>query len=247
MRLAAPFRADDLVELDERLLSRAARVVPLYDVHKGDHGIGVVGLRHDVDDNPGSFDTALEFARWEFARGYSSTYFLLHSASYWPEALVRAGEFVEFGHEVAIHVNAIAVALVEDRNPHTILAAAISDLRATGVDVRGCVAHGDRLCHSSRFVNDEMFLESARPNYGPPDRILRAGDVVLELRPASRAMYALEYDANWLPRDGYLSDSGGHWSRPFDEVVRDLEAGGHLQVLIHPDWWSYAFAAGVPA
>lgn len=247
MRIRSPFKPADLETLDGRLLSRADRVVPLWDVHSGDRGAGVIGLRHDVDDNPLSFETALAFAEWEFDRGYSSTYFLLHSAHYWPDALEEVPRFVDLGHEVGIHVNAIAVALERDDDPHRILFDALEALRGTGVTVRGCVAHGDPLCHSSRFVNDEMFVESRRPNYGPADRILRAGNTLLTLEPVSRSMYGLEYDANWLPRDDYLSDSGGAWSQPFSDVALRFAGGGvHLQALIHPDWWPDAFA-GVPA
>jgi hypothetical protein len=247
VRLRAPFRPDDLEALDERLLARADRVVPLWDVHSGDRGAGVIGLRHDVDDNPLSFETALAFAEWEFARGYSSTYFLLHSAHYWPEALEDVPRFVELGHEVGIHVNALAVALVEDADPHAILFRALEELRATGVPVRGCVAHGDALCHAARFVNDEIFVESRRPAYGAGDRFLRHADHVIAIEPVSRSLYGLEYDANWLPRDDYLSDSGGEWRTPFDGVVERFAVGDvHLQALIHPDWWPDAFER-VPA
>lgn len=238
--MKAPFTPADLEALDE-LLARADRVVPLYDVHKGDRADGVIGLRHDVDDNRPSFETALAFAEWEFERGYSSTYFLLHGAHYWtPENLDRVPRFVELGHEVGIHVNALAVALQENDDPHRVLFAALEELRATGVDVRGAVAHGDRLCHSHRFVNDEIFVESRRPSYGRADRVLALGEAVVRIEPVSRSIYGLDYDANWLPRAAYLSDSGGEWSRPFNEI-RELAGRVHLHMLVHPDWWSAAF------
>ena len=107
-----PFNAADLEELDARLLSIADRVVPMRDIYKGDCSRRVIGLRHDVDDNPGAFDTALEMARWECDHGYSSTYYLLHGSRYWTaDNLVRALEFEDLGHEVGIHVNAIADSL----------------------------------------------------------------------------------------------------------------------------------------
>lgn len=243
MRLSAPFLPSDLDDLDASLLSRADRVVPLFDVFKGDDGDNVIGLRHDVDDNPLSFETALAFAEWEFARGYSSTYFLLHGSHYWnAETLELVPRFVELGHEVGIHVNALALALLEDADPHALLFAALEELRATGVTVRGTVAHGDRLCHACEFVNDEMFTESRRPAYGPADRYLTSGEIVIQIEPVSRSLYGLEYDANFLARDDYLSDSGGRWSQPFAEVAgRFAAGGGHLQALIHPDWWVEAF------
>jgi hypothetical protein len=213
------------------------------DVFKGDTGSRVIGLRHDVDDNPGSFQTALAMAEWEFEHGYSSTYFLLHDSHYWDEAMLAwVPRFEELGHEVGIHVNALAEALRQKADPARILARALRDLRSTGARVVGCVAHGDPLCHSARFVNDEMFAESPREGYGEPDRLLEHDGVVHPLAPISRAVFGLEYDANWLPRGEYLSDSGGSWSQPVDEVAARF-GEGQLHMLVHPDWWAEAFVA----
>lgn len=247
MRPQAPFRADDLAELDSALLSQAERVVPMRDVFKGDRGPRVIGLRHDVDDNPGSFETALRIAEWEFERGYSSTYFLLHGSHYWNEEWLGAvPQFEELGHEVGIHVNAIAEAFRQRRDPHAILNESITQLRETGVRVVGSVAHGDALCHVARFVNDEMFQESPRPDYGAPDRLITHDGVVCPLVPISRKNYGLEYDANWLPRGDYLSDSGGRWSQEFAWVAARF-GESQLHVLQHPDWWAEAFVPEVVA
>jgi hypothetical protein len=247
VRPRAPFRASDLYELDERLLSQAERVVPMRDVFKGDDGARVIGMRHDVDDNPGAFEAALQMARWEFERGYSSTYFLLHSADYWgDDMLCRVPEFEELGHEVGIHVNALAMALREKRDPARILARALSELRSTGVRVVGCAGHGDPLCRNPEgevvFTNDEMFLESPRPTVGPPTRILSYKGHKLMLAPISREIFGLEYDAPWLSRGDYLSDSGGRWTPPFERVASAFGIG-QLHVLIHPDWWTQAFVS----
>ncbi len=241
MNTTSPFLASDLEELDARLYQLADRVVPMRDIYKGDTNPRVIGVRHDVDDNQGSFDTALRMAEWEFEHGYSSTYFLLHDSHYWNEdMLCRAPQFEELGHEVGIHVNAIAEALRQRRDPHEILTEALEELRSA-VRVVGCVAHGDRLCHTAGFVNDELFLESRRPSYGAADRMVVEGRVGVHIVPVSRAWYELEYDANWLVRGDYLSDSGGEWSQPFEGVVASF-GDGQLHVLQHPDWWAHAFA-----
>ena len=241
MREQHPFHIADLEELHTELFSRADRVVPMRDIFKGDTSPRVIGLRHDVDDNTGSFETALRMAEWEFEHGYSSTYFLLHGSYYWTEDwLPAAPQFEELGHEVGIHVNAIAEGLRQKRDPHAILADAIFELRGTGVRVVGCVAHGDQLCHTAKFVNDEIFEESPRPDYGAPDRLIEHEGVIHPLVTVPRANYGLEYDANWLPRGDYLSDSGGRWSQYFEGVVSRF-GEGQLHVLQHPDWWAEAF------
>lgn len=247
MNTQAPFLPADLEELHARLYAQADRVVPMHDISKGDVGRKVIGLRHDVDDNKGSFDTALRMAEWEMERGISSTWFLLHDSHYWgDDMLCRAPLFEEMGHEVGIHVNAIAEGLRQDRDPAGLLADALSELR-TAVRVVGCVAHGDRLCHDAAFVNDEMFVESARDGMGDPDREIRWNGQRVKLQPLRRDVFGLEYDANWLPRGRYLSESGGRW-RPHRSSFEDaVETFGHTQlhVLVHPDWWGQAVPAGV--
>jgi hypothetical protein len=246
----APFCASDLEELDARLLSQADRVVPMRDISKGDTGARVIGLRHDVDDNAGSFDTALQMAEWEYEHGYSSSYYLLHGSHYWTaENLVRALAFQELGHEVGIHVNALAEALRHRRSPDWILCEALGDLRSVGLRVDGAVAHGDQLCYLNdrgtgplRMVNDEMFVESARPEIGEPNRMLLYNGTMVQIEPRPLTDYHLSYLANWLPRDDYLSDSGHRWSQPVDDVIERF-GHGQLHVLLHPDWWSGAFQA----
>ena len=245
MNWNAPFTASDLEELDARLLSLADRVVPMRDIAKGDIGHRVIGLRHDVDDNAGSFETALAMAEWEFEHGYSSTYFLLHGAHYWDaDNIVRALQFEELGHEVGIHVNAIAEALRHRRAPDWILLEALGDLRSVGLRVEGSVAHGDPLCWETpgvlRFHNDELFVESPRPVAGAPDRLVEWNGTSVLLEPRPRSEFHLLYDANWLSRGNYLSESGGRWSQPIDDVVAEF-GNGQLHVLLHPDWWSAAF------
>lgn len=215
------------------------------DIHKGDRNPRTIGLRHDVDDNHGSFNTALAMARWEFERGYSSTYYLLHGSHYWDaDHLYRALEFEELGHEVGIHVNALAEALKVRRSPDWILCEALGDLRAFGLRVEGCVAHGDALCRNTlgvvEFVNDEMFVESRRRFLGEATRAITRGKTTVYIDPQPRSCYHLEYDANWLPRADYLSDSGKTWSQPMDQVTENF-GKGQLHVLVHPDWWAEAF------
>jgi hypothetical protein len=246
VRRVGPFGAEDLQDLDS-LYARADRVIPMRDVWKGDTSVNAIAVRHDVDDNHASFDTALEMARWEFSRGYSSTYYLLHSAGYWTaENLVRALEFEELGHEVGVHVNALAEALRHRRSPEWILLEALGDLRSVGLRVDGMVGHGDPLCRRKdgtvRFTNDEMFVESRRPSFGAADRILKHNKTMVKIEPQSRATYHLSYDAAWLPRGDYLSDSGHVWSQDFQQVCRNWPRLGQLHVLVHPDWWANAFA-----
>jgi hypothetical protein len=239
MRDQSPFQRDDLNELND-LYSRAS-VMPM--VHLLDPRLSsgffnrVLGLRHDVDN---FLEPAVQMAEWESDRGYLSTYFILHTAPYWDDKdqLQRGLERIaECGHEIGFHVNAITAAIETGGDPLEILERDVCELRGYGYDVRGVVAHGDNACYRYGFVNDELFTESARPDYGAPDRIVGG----VKLNPVSRTTFGFDYDPNWLPRAEYLSDSGGRWSRPFAPVAAGFPYDGQLHLLVHPDWWAEAF------
>lgn len=237
MRAEAPFQWDDLCELD-MLLASADTVLPMQDIATGKGTPYTIGMRHDVDNH---LAPAVAMAEWEAKLGHRSTYFILHTAPYWQDKdTLRAGleTIAECGHEIGFHVNAITKALVTGHDPLEIVEHDLAELRGYGFDVTGVVAHGDQACYLHNFVNDEIFTESSRPDYGPPDRMV--GNI--QLRPMPRSTFGFEYDPNWLPRSVYLSDSGGRWSRQFEGVANGFPYRGQLHMLIHPDWWAEAFA-----
>lgn len=244
MNRQAPFVDADLAELDSRLLDRAVAVVPMGNVAAGQTWPQVIGMRHDVDN---VIEPAVEFARWEQERGYRSTYYILHTSPYWrnKRLLRQSLEFiVECGHDLGIHNNALAAALATGFDPREILFDAVTELRGYGFDIRSTVAHGDQLCYDDhgnlRFVNDELFVECARPNVGAAQR--RIG--TLNLAPVPMSDFGLEFDANWLGQRTYLSDSGGQWSGDgFDAAADAFPFDKQLHVLIHADWWGRAFVS----
>lgn len=239
MRRQAPFQPADLAALDERLFCASTQIVSMREVADGVTDPLMIGLRHDCDN---VIAPAVRMAEWEAERGYRSTYFVLHTAPYWrDETLLRTSleRIAELGHEIGIHNNALTVLVQDGRSPGRVLAEAVEQLRSYGFDISGTVAHGDSECYapdgSVRFVNDELFEECQRDTQAWAS---------LMFTPISLADLGLVYDANWLPRGKYLSDSGGHWSRPgFDEVAAGFPYAGQLHVLVHPDWWAEAFTA----
>lgn len=249
MNERAPFTPEDLAELDERILRPAKAVIQVREAFTGNHDPRAVVLRHDVDDNEGAFDCALRLARWEAARGYRSTYYLLHTARYWdrPGFAADVRELAALGHEVGIHADAIGAVVRRGwGDAHAILAGAIAELRASGVAVNGVAAHGAQECRnedgSLAFVNDELFAECPRPGVGEPTRVVRG---IYRLDPRPLASHGLSYAAeraSW--KTWRMSDSGGTWTlRPFAEsALMAAQAGGYgqLHFLMHPDWWTQA-------
>ena len=243
MRSTGPFRPKDLESLDK--LYSAHGTIPMRDVYLGDHDPLTIAVRHDVDDNEDSLATACEMAAWEKDRGYRTTYFFLHSASYWKSSFgMVARYFSDLGHEVGIHCNALAEQIRTGRYAEDILKDALAELRLCGSEVIGTVAHGDELCRHNgvvRFVNDEMFVECARPELGSAVRRIEGTNVTL--LPVPLSWYGLSYDSNHLPRKYYASESGATWSAPWSDIQRWAAApDGQLHLLIHPDWWGGAFA-----
>jgi hypothetical protein len=227
-----PFQPDDLLELGG-FFDRATRVVAMEDVFDGEHDPGVIGLRHDCDN---VILPAVDMAAWEAARGIRATYYILHTAPYWEDkTLLRRSleRIAECGHEIGIHNDAITVALETGRDAAEVLHEAVAELRGYGHTIRSTVAHGNALCGVHRYVNDELFSECRRKVYGDISR--------LNISTYPLAAFDLDFDANWLRRGDYLSDSGGEWSQPFDTVAAAWPARGQLHMLLHPDWWAQAF------
>jgi hypothetical protein len=239
----APFRAEDLRELN-RLYQKATAVVAMGTVADGLSDPEMIAVRHDVDNH---IEPAAAMAAWEAENGYRSTYYILHTAPYWqdkPKLRYYVEEIASHGHELGFHVNAITAAIQTGGDPLAILAAAVTELRSFGFPVRSVVAHGDNACYQYGYINDEIFTESARPDFGEPTRTI-AG--LFDLAPVPRATFGFDYDPNWLERGMYLSDSGGKWSQRFEDVAAAFPyEDGMLHLLVHPDWWAEAFVR-VPA
>jgi len=228
----SPFQPEDLHDLD-CLLDRAGAVVSMNEVWLGDTDRNVIGMRHDVDNE---IEPAVSFAGWEADLGYASTYFILHTAPYWnnkPLLVDSLERIAELGHEIGIHNNALAHCSEHGGSPTKVLEEAVDELRSYGFTISGTVAHGDQRCYGIdgrvRFVNDQLFSDFDRPEYQAPTNRITLSEL------------GLDYDANWLPRGRYISDSGGYWSTPFDDLAREFPFDGQLHMLVHPDWWKQAF------
>ena len=234
------FLPADLDALDG-LLDRASTVVAMEDVADGLTDQLAIGMRHDCDN---VIDTAVRMAEWEARRGYRSTYYILHTSPYWQDKPLLKHSLdviASYGHEIGIHNNAVTVALQTGRDPAEVLREAAAELRSYGHVVRSTVGHGDALCNVVRYCNDEIFDTCARPGFGGfPDRTLEHRGRRVTLRPRPMSEYGFDFDSIWLPRGDYLSDSGGTWSRSFQDVAAEWPERGQLHMLQHPDHWGAA-------
>jgi hypothetical protein len=252
-RARRSFGPDDFERFLE-LLNEADAVLTVRDAFgmAPDLREGIIALRHDVDHD---LENALAVARIEAEHGFRASFYLLHTDWYYrcrlgegppcQSLLEAAAELVSLGHEVALHNNVITQALLTERRPRDVLEAELGYLRAAGFSITGSVAHGDPLCHQLGYINYEIFAECAKPARGAPDRVIVLEDWDAGLRrqvrlePFSMRDVGLDYEANLIGHRLYLSDSGGRWHVPLDDVHADFrERRAFLQVLMHPVWWA---------
>jgi hypothetical protein len=224
----------------------------------GETGAGsdILIVRHDVDHD---YESALRMARWEQKEGIRSTYCILHSAWYYgwivdgrirhsTEMLECCIELQALGHEISFHNNVVAVSLLEGLDPYALLEEELWFLRSHGIRVTGSATHGDKLCHELNFRNFELFRECVYESRGGERRVSHLGNSV-DLGRVSMARFGLIYEAYDLPRDVYITDSGGHLRMKRDTPGRGGKRRSELDnppsyptivgILAHPCWWDF--------
>ena len=213
-----------------------------------------VAIRHDVDHD---MLLALQFAEVEQEHGIKATYFLLHSEGYFQNTKRFPGHvqrMSKMGHEIALHNNALTPWFLEQQHPLGTLQKALQTLRDNTNRVVGTSSHGDPHCYTYnpdrvlRFVNYQMWYELPK-RFSP-----RPKDIPV----ISMTDLGLVYEAYFLNRDAYITDSGGVWAggvkdeiEPFesydkqgndrlDHIISEFNKldKGVLQLLVHPFWWT---------
>ena len=212
-------------------------------------------IRHDIDQD---IENAVRLARWEAKHGIRSTYCVLHTAWYYGRkrdgrVVHRSQEMVDgcleiqaLGHEINLHNNAVVVALRTGADPYDVIAEELGFLRSHGLDVTGTSTHGDPLCHELGFGNFELFSETVYSSRGGPRTLEHDGHAVT-IGTRSMAEFGLTYEGYDLPRDTYITDSGGRLKVVHDTAGRaglpraELEPLPYKRIvgmLTHPVWWN---------
>lgn len=252
----------------ERLILPAVERLPLRTWHDActqppaDGQDELLLIRHDIDQD---IENAVVKARWEAEHGIRSTYCVLHSAWYYgrfdenrnviarsEEMVERCLEIQELGHEINLHNNAVVVGVRSGRDPFDILAEELDYLRSRGVHITGTSTHGDPLCSQLGFYNMEVFSETVYASMGGRRTIEHQGNRV-EIGARSMGELGLAYEGYDLPRDVYISDSGGKLKLVTGAAGRAgltrEELGDAVPyrqivgILTHPVWWNYGSVA----
>jgi len=207
----------------------------------------VTYIRHDIDHD---LEAALEVGRWEAEHGIRSTFCVLHAAWYYgpfvhgryrhsTEMLDAMRELQALGHEINLHNNMVTEGLLADVDPDALLHGELDYLRSRGLLIRGTSGHGHALCRALGYFNLEQFRETPWHSNGGPRTISHDGRSV-QLGRTPMAAFGLEYESYDLPRDLYITDSGG---RP--RIVRNTRGRNGLRRLENPDWVPHAHIVGI--
>lgn len=193
---------------------------------------GKVLLRHDVDDK---LAHSVAMAELQHQCGVCATYFILDTAPYWnpadPDMWLKINRIAELGHEIAWHNNVLSRHITTGRPVDELITEPLLHFQQHGYHITGSASHGDNLCYKHGFINYEVFEECPRPansTFPKPST---------EFPKVRMSDYILEYEAYFLPRDHYFSESGGLW-KELPQAKHFEDTGKITHILIHPQWWT---------
>lgn len=225
------------------------RVLPLNEFqHAHDSTRVLIGLRHDID---ADLLHAFEFSEIEYETGIRSTYFILHTASYYLEdsILTAHNENIllllkimqdDRCLEIGWHNDLVTLNVVYGVNAVNYLKGELLWLRANGIHITGTASHGSVYCRELGYLNYYFFEESALNVSYPNNIVIHAEDRDMMIPKARLTDFDLQYEAYSLDFNKYYSDSdftaGERW-HPGMEDWSKLKPGDRVQVLIHPQHW----------
>ena len=219
-----------------------------------------LAIRHDVDHH---LDRALKMARIEREEGIRSTYYLLPPGDYdtpqnyygrivdgqiYYSAEVAEGalELQSLGHEVGLHNDFLQLSTLLRRPVADLIREEVAYFASIGVAVTGSASHGSDFARKNGFTNYEIFVETKG------NRVTRSIELgeqgAFELFSIPMADVGLGYEAYWVPRQVYVSDSGSELIADYNRTqegslswIRDsIGSARRIAALIHADWWDEA-------
>ena len=216
----------------------------------------ILVLRHDVDHD---IDTAVRMAKWEQSHGLRATYCILHTAWYYGsghgKSITRFNKMIDqcreiesMGHEINLHNNFVVEALKNGGSPRDLMEAELYFLRSEGLKVNGSSTHGDRICKPLDFRNFEFFRECVYESRGGRRMVEHEGRSV-EIGAVPMAELGLLYETYEMPRDFYVTDSGGKLRCQNDTRGRGGKRRAKMErppayphitaILTHSIWWDF--------
>lgn len=209
----------------------------------------VVGLRHDIDSHP---EKAMTMADLETKAGVRSSYFFLHSASYY--GIVKDGVMIrnaaiddlakqlhDRGFEIGIHTDLFTLMWDYQFQPTAFIREEIAYYKTLDIPVVGAAAHGNATVIGKSVNNMWMFSE-----FNKKGEIIVNGKIY-EYGNHSIADYGLAYEGYHLKHDAYTGDIDERFrGKPVEDMIAyiaSLPPGSRLIILTHPEHWGGASGA----
>lgn len=211
--------------------------------HTFDSSKVLVGLRHDVDTHPFK---ALGIAEIENAFNIQSTFYILHSATYYgcvtdtgftryPSMGSIYQQLSERAGEIGIHNDLISMMVLYDIDPLPFQLEEIDYYASIGIQIYGSASHGSATVQNLNLLNRHIYSDFHEyGTFTKNNRTYTYGHFSLE-------DFGLRYEAYAVPYNKYLSESGGTWNKAsLEDVIQALQVyqpGDRVQILTHPVWW----------
>lgn len=211
----------------------------------------VIGLRHDVDLD---LKLAKKLSTVENNFGFRSTYFILHTASYYlkkPDSMAVHSESIlptlkemqdDYNDEIGWHNDLVTLQLVYKINPVSFLHQELNWLRSNNLNITGTASHGSSFCSLYKYLNFYFFDECKYPIVGQyinNERAIVNGSEVT-LQHGHLRDFGLDYEAYFLNNNKYYSDAsfinGQRWNIGLLDL-KTLKSGDRLIILMHPCYY----------
>ena len=214
----------------------------------------VIGLRHDVDND---LNLAYQFSEIESKLGFHSTYFILHTASYYlsnsNNMSVHAESIIpilktmqnEKHFEIGWHNDLVTLQVIYNINPVTFLHSELKWLRSNGINIVGTASHGSNYCKVYHYLNYYFFEECTlpvAPNFDNNITVPKDGKLITLIK-GKLSDFDLQYEAYFLNNNKYFSDAkltnGVRWNIGMLDL-NQLQTGDRAIILLHPIHWHRA-------
>jgi len=197
----------------------------------------IIGIRHDVDSE---LDHALKIAKIEYDLGIRTTYYVLHTASYFyknihreilNDNLIKKLKYLQdtLGHEIGLHIDLMPIEIVYKKDPINYIKNLIILLKNNGINIIGVAPHGNLFHHIYR----SKYIIKNKENI---NNIFADPYIIFDVK-----MFDIDYEAYSLPHDIYFSDARFIKNKRWDfSCIEDdfFEKNGRTIILAHTIHWA---------
>ena len=206
----------------------------------------VIALRYDIDDN---INAAVKFAYREHKYGIRSTYFALHTATYYGKFIdkkfVRYDNIIfylkkmqnAFGHEIGLHNDLLTLQIMYEIPPKEYLKNELAFLRGNAIQIDGTAYHGSPYCYLYHYSNVFFWLDW--PN-SEQYEFVKKGYNTIKIEKDSLCNYDLDYEAGMLNQDYFFSDANFVDNKRWNMKMVNLDTikpGKKVIIMLHPQHW----------